>query len=274
MRILEILLTRKEESAILTKRDIYYADTRIFKSQVTVDAILKKILVACCVPRDHIGVSASPKGLAYGSLKTEKVDYTIGPNIIQNIGSFNSSVTIMPLKVLVIEKEAVFNAVAQILPTLSNIHAGLLLITGKGYPDLATLKLVHWLHKQNCCQISIICDYDPYGLDIALNYKCGSKLPADRLDSDCPDLCYAGVTQAQIDKFGLQRDTSRHGLSKRDQNRLKRVERVAKDLGWLKVAETANQMAAAGFCTELESIYGTDLLSLKEYIGDILNLVK
>lgn len=108
--------------------------------------------------------------------------------------------------VLVVEKEAVFNSLCQfhLVDHPALIGQGLL-ITGKGYPDIATRHLVNYLADALPQSVPILAlvDGDPYGLDILSVYKYGSKnlqhesanLSANRLKgmglwmSDLKDLC-------------------------------------------------------------------------------------
>lgn len=68
--------------------------------------------------------------------------------------------------VLIVEKEAVFR-------TLCSGEAGKgIVVTGKGYPDVATRELVKEL--SGALPVFAVVDMDPYGIEIMATYKFGS----------------------------------------------------------------------------------------------------
>ena len=71
--------------------------------------------------------------------------------------------------VLVVEKDAVFQRLLE--ERILSKFPGLVMVTGKGVPDLATRQLVHLLSVT--LPVLIITDCDPYGLEIFLTYKYG-----------------------------------------------------------------------------------------------------
>ncbi len=104
--------------------------------------------------------------------------------------------------VLVIEKEAVFRTLAS--SSFFNKHRGLsqyghrgLLITAKGYPDIATRHLLRRISdtietsetpSARCVPLICLVDYDPHGVEILATYKFGSATMAhdsDTLATSC-----------------------------------------------------------------------------------------
>ena len=80
------------------------------------------------------------------------------------------------LIVLVVEKEATFHWLQQETPYLRSILGDFILVTGKGYPCLATRQLLFALEiKYPNINIFGIFDYDPYGIDIYCGYRFGSR---------------------------------------------------------------------------------------------------
>lgn len=80
--------------------------------------------------------------------------------------------------VLVVEKDAVFQTLARLGITRHAAFARRgVVITGKGYPDIATRQLVKALSDNLPKTIPILglMDGDPFGLDILSVYKFGSK---------------------------------------------------------------------------------------------------
>lgn len=92
--------------------------------------------------------------------------------------------------ILVIEKEATFRSIAASSFWKSNSARGVI-ITGKGYPDLATRAMVHFLShpslKNGFASPSVygLADFDPDGIAILSTYKYGSK----RLAHEGAEVC-------------------------------------------------------------------------------------
>lgn len=86
------------------------------------------------------------------------------PQLISNVTSIRAKAAF----ILVIEKEAVFQKLLQ-----ENCPRALncILVTGKGYPDVATRMLVKLLSDKMDLPVYIIVDADPFGVDIMLIYR-------------------------------------------------------------------------------------------------------
>jgi len=87
------------------------------------------------------------------------------------IPHINSNVTSIRVKanfVLVIEKDAAFQKLLE-----ENCPRALncILVTGKGYPDVATRMLVKMLSERMDLPVYVIVDADPFGVDIMLIYR-------------------------------------------------------------------------------------------------------
>ncbi|KAG6918055.1 hypothetical protein DXG01_016711 [Tephrocybe rancida] len=174
-------------------------DVPLFKSQRTVDSLVDDLAATLELERSDLNIRASSKGLISGSglvinlhtgeeLRANDTEGTLIP-----VGEDIKSFSIDPLVawVLIVEKEAVFQTLCRLKLTF---HASLprgLMITGKGYPDVATRHLLKTLGDVLPTRIPMLAlvDCDPYGLDILSVYKFGSrslqhensKLAADRI---------------------------------------------------------------------------------------------
>ncbi len=253
----------------MTKRDIYYSDPGLFECQETVDRLINKIAIVLNVPRCRLGVVASPKGLAYGYLRVNGVSFLSSHVPALAIIPPNSSESMMdfPQHVLIIEKEAVFNSILQVYDRLAELIPQLLIVTGKGFPDLNTCQFVHWLWKVgNCQDIRVLVDFDPYGLDIALSYRVGSRaVPADKSLSCCPSCRFMGVTLAQIDEYSNRQVGIKAPVRQmmrptpRLLSRLDRIVREAKAMGWDDLQKTGRDMMSCQFTVEIESLYNNNL---------------
>lgn len=267
MKVLEILMT-KDPGTILTKRDLFYQQVGLFKRQSVVDAIINGLARACNVPRRELGVMASPKGLAFGHLQIGGFNFNQAPGTIPMLNDMLITHCELPQTLLIVEKEAVFYGLVQIYNRLN--LSKLLLITARGFPDLVTQQFVYWLTQKGGLSLTfILVDYDPYGLDIALSYRRGSNLPADRPTSCCPNLTYLGVSRQQLDYYRPHSvEGTRQALTSREVKRLKRIGQQAQESDWIEVVQAANDMLAAEFTAEIEEIYHYDLDQLAVFVNN------
>lgn len=145
LRLISLIVANlRAKGAAQTKRDLYYADVRLFKSQRTVDSLVDDLAATLGCRRFDLGIVASAKGLMHGALQ---IRCTGG----QIVDAADSTQLIPPKEtidelayegchlVLVVEKEAMFQTLKESLPELGQ---GVLLICGKGQPDVATRELV------------------------------------------------------------------------------------------------------------------------------------
>ena len=81
-----------------------------------------------------------------------------------------------PQFIVVVEKHAVFHLLEE-----ERIHEkyNCVLITGKGVPDLPTRAFVKLLYEKYRIPIYGICDFNPFGVKLMLNYTWGSQRTAE-----------------------------------------------------------------------------------------------
>lgn len=202
MALLRLIKDCLYNNVIVTKRDIYYKDVKLFKTPEKVEWAIAKICRGLKADRHQLNVISSPKGLIYGEIKlfmnsgeiiTVAKDKTQGPVMIpttlcelQFVRLINNLVD----TVIIVEKEAVFRELYE------NLTENVILITGKGYPDIATRRLL------NCIQTIYpqvnfygLVDSDPHGIEILSIYRNGSKRATDNNENlICPALQYLGVS--------------------------------------------------------------------------------
>ncbi|KAJ3300450.1 endodeoxyribonuclease [Borealophlyctis nickersoniae] len=141
VRILEICRDLLEDGIVATKRDIYYRDVALFRSQQIVDQVVEDLACTFAVPRHCLHVVAASKGLVHGDLRIimkdgSVTDCSTGGDQLETDARF----------VLVIEKEATFRTV--LASKFSQGPCGpCIIITGKGYPDVSTRRLVKHLSE-------------------------------------------------------------------------------------------------------------------------------
>ncbi|GAA5894025.1 DNA topoisomerase (ATP-hydrolyzing) [Sporobolomyces salmoneus] len=179
LRVVELVLEGLIDDTISTKRDLYYRDVFLFRKQQTVDKIIDDLAAALKVRRSELNVVATSKGLFAGELVLRMTDGTtksgsgegslIPPALL--IDRLEASQVAW---ILVVEKDAIFHSLASTIG-----HKGLgkgVLITGKGYPDVATRELVKRLADDfPSVPIMFLVDGDPHGIEIMSTFVLGSS---------------------------------------------------------------------------------------------------
>lgn len=180
LMVLEVITKLIQSGCRTTKRDIFYQHFVDFKNQRELDALVGVIVAIVQVPRLLLGVMATSKGLVVGDFRYVNnedvlVDCSLavgGDSIPQDIMEMRDIDTTAKF-VLVVEKDAVFQRLLE-EGVMSGHLPNMVMITGKGVPDLATRQLVYMLASKLQLPVMIMTDCDPYGVDICMMYKYGS----------------------------------------------------------------------------------------------------
>lgn len=121
-----------------------------------------------------VGLLATAKGLVAGNMTITLIDDHVvnctvpGGALIPQIASNVISVRAKARFVLVVEKDAAFQKLLEEnCPRVLNC----ILVTGKGYPDVATRMLVRLLSEEMGLPVYVLVDADPFGVDIMLIYR-------------------------------------------------------------------------------------------------------
>ncbi len=224
MLILEEILSRNIHN---TKRDIFYNDVNTFETQSTSDNLIEDLSALLQVTRTSLNVTASSKGIVIGRLQfEEKGDYidctkigtgkSIAPAIdeIENLQSDAEFV-------LVIEKDAVFNRLAE---DQFYDYVPSILITAKGQPDMATRMFLKKIDEELQIPILAIMDADVYGIEIMRVYTVGSKsLSFEAANLAVPNMKWLGLLPSDLtEESGFHIPSSTHiKLTKNDENKIK-----------------------------------------------------
>lgn len=120
--------------------------------------------------------------------------------------------------ILIVEKDTVFEKLIELKyhEKLPNI----ILLTGKGYPDISTRLLLKKLLNYRNLKVYCLVDGDPYGIDIMMVYRYGSRaLSQMRERVSCPEVRWIGIHPSEIKKLNLPMTP----LTQADQRCLKRI---------------------------------------------------
>lgn len=157
-----------------TKRDLFYKHPTLFRTQRVVDGLLDDLAATFSVPRDALGVVASAKGMLYGDVAIGGRHFLTDGGGALVPGELDDVVLGSDVAwVLVVEKEAVFRSLA-----CGGGREGVV-VTGKGYPDVATREAVRLLagartRRGPPLRVFVLVDMDPHGVQIAATYRFGS----------------------------------------------------------------------------------------------------
>ncbi|KAI5844185.1 Spo11/DNA topoisomerase VI subunit A [Tricharina praecox] len=162
-----------------TKRDIFYRHPAVFRSQAVVDRALDDLAATLGVRRQELGVVAGAKGLVCGGGLVLHTAGGGGHSVLCEAPTLiPSAAAVAPPQqkggrgggwVLYIEKESIFHRLS-----FTPLRTAGVLVTGKGYADIATRELLSLLATQGR-RVYALVDLDPYGIEIMLTVAEGSR---------------------------------------------------------------------------------------------------
>ncbi|XP_063441714.1 meiotic recombination protein SPO11-like [Mytilus trossulus] len=209
IKVMSIMYTLVHTDKYCTKRDLFYQDPTFFGNQLAVDEAVDNISCMLQIPRWHLHVLGTSKGLLAGDLSFQDADgnftscnstkngvmvpsHVMGISFLQTNAKF----------VLIIEKDATFQKLLD-----DGFHLKFkqcILVTAKGFPDMNTRLLLKLLWDKFHIPMLALVDADPHGIEIMLIYKYGSKALA--FESEylaVPSVRWLGILPTDIKRFGI-----------------------------------------------------------------------
>ncbi|XP_017072816.1 meiotic recombination protein W68 isoform X2 [Drosophila eugracilis] len=192
-----------------TVRGLYYNDPVLIRSQFK---IAKARLDVCRMLNTSpftLGILAASKGIMAGDIRLlmtngDVLDSTMyggamtlptDPEKIDRIETHADFV-------LIVEKESVFEGLLS-KKVFVSLEQSFILITGKGYPDCCTRRIVHRLTEENQLAAYILVDADPFGIEIMLVYRHGSQaMGFSSQGLTTPSLRWIGLHPSEIPALG------------------------------------------------------------------------
>ncbi|ORY78968.1 Spo11/DNA topoisomerase VI subunit A, partial [Protomyces lactucae-debilis] len=173
-----------------TKRDLYYRNVALFKSQSVVDRLLSQLELTYECERHEFNVVASAKGLLFGPAAItmtdgQVLDLSSQARNITDVEHY-AAIDLSNIEtVLVVEKDAVFQTLCQSVSAAPASHPckNWLLLTAKGYPDVSSRQALKFIEASittstdvSIRAIPLLClvDLDPHGIEILATWKYGS----------------------------------------------------------------------------------------------------
>nr|SVE93141.1 EOG090X09ZG [Moina brachiata] len=206
-----------------TKRDIYYEDVTLWGSQTLLDEIVTQLTRLLRIPRHCINIRATSKGLVAGSLtfldpSGKLVDCRtpngiLIPDDVDKLSQLRSTAN----AILVIEKDSTFQKLID--DKVEHFIGDCIMITGKGYPDINTRRLLRRLWEELEVPPLALVDADPHGIYIMAVYRYGSQNLEQIEHLATPQLRYVGLQPSDIESLRLPSD-ARLPLTGRDRSLL------------------------------------------------------
>ncbi|XP_071744765.1 meiotic recombination protein SPO11 isoform X2 [Lepeophtheirus salmonis] len=179
MFVLQMILKLLMDDTRATQRDMYYQRAKDFKNQHELNESLFVISSMLQISRYDLHILTTSKGLIYGDFNYVDPDnfhlvdcrksVTNVPDNVLGIRQMSSNAKLC----LVVEKDAVFQRLVN-SNLLHIFNREVIIITGKGVPDVNTRQLLHRIYQCFKLPMFALVDGDPYGIDIMFVYKYGS----------------------------------------------------------------------------------------------------
>lgn len=274
MNVLLEVYKNMQQNSSCTKREIYYKNKDMFKTQESVNRSVNSICTMLDVQEQDLGVMASAKGLIVGDIKMvfsndDIVDCIRVQQVPQNVSDIKNFITNAEF-VLIVEKDTVFQKFLND-PLGREFLANTVMITAKGYPDISTRLLVKRINDLLVdIPIYILVDADPYGIEIMCTYKFGSFTKIFNAEQYAvPKIRYLGLMPSDLEHMCcMVQNATPEDLKKVDEllERPYVVGQLREELFWLKTRKKK---------AEIECLYEQSLnYIINTYIpNQALNLV-
>ncbi|MBD3187871.1 hypothetical protein GF325_13630 [Candidatus Bathyarchaeota archaeon] len=227
IRVMEIVHELLKKRMHGTKREIYYSDVNLFKSQSNSDNCIEDLSTVLHTIRNSTNVVASAKGTAIGRLRIKDQNDIID---LESMGSGGWSITPFLDNVEIVESDAEFILVVEKDAALIRLSEAkwwrdypCIIFSGKGAADVATRMFLRRVNKVLKLPTFCLVDSDPYGHYIYSVYLRGSK----RLSYESPflatnDMNLLGVLTRDLDQYKVPKEC-RIPMNKTDIKRCKEM---------------------------------------------------
>eukprot|EP00741_Cyanophora_paradoxa_P007467 tig00000128_g7222.t1 len=223
-KVLDAIVRLLRSGKKAAQRDLYYMLVDSFRSQTEINEIVQDLAAMLRCSRHALGIVASSRGFVAGRLlwrddpDSSWVDCSrlgaTGRAIPGDLDLIRGAeLDVQDARCLVVvEKDGIFQWLSE-ERFFESVPC--ILVTGKGYPDLATRALVHRLHSEFGLPVLGLADYNPHGLQLLLTYKLGSARMGHEAFRFVVDLKWVGLRGDDLWDLGLPPECSQP-LSDRD----------------------------------------------------------
>lgn len=237
LHVIAKVLKLMDTDAYSTKRELYYLslpfcrvkEKRSSQSQPNSQLISQRSLSVrhstrkldsalddiCCLvgcSKIHLHIVTQPKGLVFGSLR-----FRVGDGPLEDCAARKDAVTIPSGQepIVYVESDAKFILVLEkdcVLQKIIHQEAGrkfvrdyrVILVTGKGYPDINTRAFLNFLWLKLQIPVLALTDADPHGLEIVCSYKFGCYATAyESATLTVPHIKWLGLLPGDVNRLCL-----------------------------------------------------------------------
>ncbi|KAK8797586.1 hypothetical protein WA158_005932 [Blastocystis sp. Blastoise] len=184
----------------VNQREIYYMNKDIFNNQQECDDIIQDVVSMLLVPRLSLGITSSSKGSVAGLLEIYRGDHWEDISIGEGISITPELLLCSRIRsrakvILVIEKDGIFRRLVE-----DKVYQSfpLILVTGRGFPDLLTKAFVRHIYTLLHIPILGLCDYNPFGISLLLTYMIGAQRSGLESYRYCVPIEWIGLTSEDI----------------------------------------------------------------------------
>lgn len=193
-----------------TTREVYYYYVTHFRSQRECDAAIWNVCELLRVDRHDLGLVASPRGWFCGDIQLvsahEDEILMDGRTLLATQGAPIASEWLTVFRhetfrvqthraqcILVIEKEGIYKRLSE---DRFFDRFPCILVTGKGFPDLATRAMVEYTHQQTGLPVRGLADCNPFGVMVLNSYQKKENTP--RGSFGVPHVEWVGLRPSQV----------------------------------------------------------------------------
>jgi meiotic recombination protein SPO11 len=276
LKVMRSIYELKQLNLTCTSREIYYMHAEFFRDQKESDLAIKRITNLLAVSRHELGILASSKGQYCGPLFTKKsptndliTPISIpGEALTEDLEMRTANATF----ILVVEKDSIFQ---RLVEDRFHVQHNCIMITGRGFPDLATRAFLKQIYvsTQGTIPIFGLSDYNPFGMAIMLCYREGS-ITRDETKAYKVPLLWVGMRYSDLINFELPR-ASLQPNTETDEAKLRSLEndsRLQSEPAWLKEIEFFkshhSKMELEGILTKGISFFSSVYLPTKLHHQD------
>uniref|UniRef100_A0A8R1TTK0 DNA topoisomerase (ATP-hydrolyzing) n=2 Tax=Onchocerca TaxID=6281 RepID=A0A8R1TTK0_ONCVO len=263
LRTVSMIYQLRVSKTCKTKRDLFYEQKNLFGEQRNLNKSISRIY--CWLGMDPTSgcLLSSGHGLVIGQLKiygsTGTVDCSLKATIIDDFSRSNLFTTAQCI--LVVEKDAIFQEL--IGEGFLKLFPNALLVTGRGYPDIATRIM---LKKLSNLPLFGLVDCDPHGIEIAMTYKYGNcSKKFDVANRELSHFEWIGLSRCKLPKFVIS-VVQFLPLQKRELAKLEKLYQRIAILGNKILLKELVSMRQHGNKLELEAVSGIAPGSMCQYL--------
>ncbi|EGT36296.1 hypothetical protein CAEBREN_28993 [Caenorhabditis brenneri] len=239
-----------------TKRELFYEHKSIYEVQRNLDSSIKSICELLDENRSNLNILSCGRGILRGAITFLVKDVGVIDARVQEVlitdALLHSELISEANFILVVEKDTTFQKLID--ENFQQMFPRGILVTSKGYPDIATRNVIKMLSDKKKFPIYGLFDADPHGIEIYLTYKYGAiKESAEGRGAFVPSIQWIGLFPTDYNRFIIDQ-TQCLKLKRTDIVKVENLVPRSIQLGESIVTRELDWMVQHSFKMELEAI--------------------